>query len=129
MPHFHLEYSANLEEKVNVSALCDSIRLAAIDIEIFPMPGIRVRATRVDHYSIADGNEKHGFIDLSIRLREGRSEKAKRDAVEKIFETMCGFMEPVLEKASVALSAEIRDINTNLAPKSGNIRHHMLGNQ
>ena len=128
MPHFHLEYSANLEEKVDVRALCNAIRLAAIEIEIFPMPGIRVRASCVDHYSIADGDEKHGFIDLSIRLREGRSEKAKRDAVEKIFEKMCSFMAPVLQNSSVALSAEIRDINANMSPKYGNIRQNMVGN-
>ena len=128
MPHFHLEYSANLEEKVDVSALCDAIRLAAVDIEIFPMPGIRVRATRVDHYSIADGDNKHGFVDLSIRLREGRTEEEKRDAVEKIFKTLCTFMEPVLIKSSIALSAEIRDIDAGLSPKYGNIRYNMVDN-
>ena len=127
MPHFHLEYSANLEEKVDLSALCNAIRLAAIEIEIFPMPGVRVRATRVDHYSIADGDGKHGFVDLSIRLREGRTEEAKRYAVEKIFETLCRFMEPVLLQGSVALSAEIRDIDAGLSPKYGNIRCNMVG--
>lgn len=128
MPHFHLEYSANLEEKVDISALCDAIRSAAVDIEIFPMPGIRVRATRSDHYSIADGDEKHGFVDLSIRLREGRTEEAKRYAVEKIFSTLCSFMEPVLLQSSVALSAEIRDIDAGLSPKYGNIRYNLVGN-
>ena len=113
---------------MDVSALCDAIRLAAVDIEIFPMPGIRVRATRVDHYSIADGDNKHGFVDLSIRLREGRTEEAKRDAVEKIFKTLCTFMEPVLIKSSIALSAEIRDIDAGLSPKYGNIRYNMVDN-
>ena len=77
MPHFHIEYSANLESTVNMGALCEAIRTVAADIEAFPTAGIRVRATRVDHVSMADGNPKHGFIDLSIRLREGRPENTR----------------------------------------------------
>ena len=94
MPHFHLEYSANLEAMIDIGALCEAIRDTAAKIDIFPLAGIRVRAIRVDHYAIADGNAKHGFIDLSIRLREGRSETAKKDAVEKIFDCLRAFMDP-----------------------------------
>jgi len=127
LPHFHLEYSANLEATVDIGALCEAIRDTAASIDIFPLVGIRVRATRVDHYAIADGNAKHGFIDLSIRLREGRSETAKKDAVEKIFDCLRAFMEPVLATSSVALSAEIRDIAAEMAPKYGTIRQHLKG--
>ena len=127
MPHFHLEYSTNLEAMVDIGALCEAIRDTAANIDIFPLAGVRVRATRVDHYAIADGNAKHGFIDLSIRLREGRSEAAKKDAVEKIFDCLRAFMEPVLTTSSVALSAEICDIAAEMAPKYSTIRQHLEG--
>ena len=108
-----------------MSGLCETLRKAAARIEIFPLAGIRVRATKVDHYAIADGDEKHGFIDLTIRLREGRSSAEKQKAVEGIFDIMHTFMEPVLTHASVALSAEIRDIQADMAPKYGTLRHNL----
>lgn len=125
MPHFHIEYSANLDRAVDMAALCEAIRACAADIATFPTAGIRVRATRVDHVAMADGNPKHGFIDMSIRLREGRSEAVKEDAVNRIFACLKGFMAPAMATRSIALSAEIRDINAALSPKFGNVRDHL----
>lgn len=127
MPHFHIEYSANLEEVVDMGQLCEAIRAEAAAIEAFPMPGIRVRATRVDHYAIADGNTKHGFIDLSVRIREGRTDDVKEDAIMRIFATLQTLLEPAMASHSIALSAELRDINAALSPKFGNIRDHLKG--
>lgn len=125
MPHFHIEYSANLEDVVDMAALCDVIRSKAAMIDTFPMAGIRVRATRVDHYAMADGNPKHGFIDLSIRLRAGRTDEVKQDAITRVFAALKGFMDPAMATHSIALSAELRDIDADLSPKFGNIRDHL----
>lgn len=125
MPHFHIEYSANLEDVVDMAALCDAIRAEAALIETFPTPGIRVRATRVDHVSMADGDPKHGFIDLSVRLREGRDDDVKRDAITRVFAALKDFMAPAMATRSIALSAEMRDINADLSPKFGNVRDHL----
>lgn len=129
MPHFHIDYSANLEEVVDMGALCEAIRAAAVKVETFPMAGVRVRATRVNHYAIADGNPAHGFIDLSIRLREGRAEAVKQDAVTRIFEALKAFVAPALATRSIALSAEMRDIDAALSPKHGTIRDHLKDTQ
>ena len=125
MPYFQIEYSASLEAVVDIGQLCEAIRARAATIETFPMAGIRVRATRVDHVAIADGNPKHGFIDLSVRLREGRPDAIKRDAIDQIFATLKDFMIPTMASHSIALSAEMRDINADLSPKFGTIRDHL----
>jgi len=125
MPHFHIEYSANLEEVVDMGQLCQAVRAEAANIDAFPMAGIRVRATRVDHYAIADGDPKHGFVDLSVRLREGRADDVKRDAIQRIFKAVTVFMMPAMADRSIALSAEMRDIDADLSPKYGTIRDHM----
>lgn len=126
MPHFHIEYSGNLEQAVDIGALCESIRTQATLIDTFPMAGIRVRATRVDYHAMADGDPKHGFIDLSVRLRDGRTEAVKQDAITRIFKTLKEFMEEAMQTKSIALSAEIRDINADLSPKFGNIHDHLV---
>ena len=125
MPHFHIEYSANLETVVDMAAFCETIRSTAASIETFPMPGIRVRAMRVDHVAMADGNEKHGFIDLIIRLREGRSDAVKKDALDRIFTAMEQFIAPFMDSNSVALSAEIVDISDIFSAKTGTVRDHL----
>ncbi len=125
MPHFQIDYSGNLEDVVDMSALCETIRAAAAEIETFPTAGIRVRATCVDHFAIADGDAKHGFIDLSVRLRQGRSDAVKKDAIARVFAAVQAFVEPAMQSHSIALSAEMRDIDAGLSPKFGNIRDHM----
>ena len=125
MPHFHIEYSANIENVVDMAAFCEALRSTAAQISTFPMPGIRVRATRVDHYAIADGDPKHGFIDISVRLRAGRPDDVKQDAITQVFETAKAFLTPAFATHSIALSAEMRDIDANLAPKFGTIREHL----
>lgn len=125
MPHFHIDYSANLDEVVDIGALCEAIRAEAAQIDTFPTAGIRVRATRVDHFAIADGNPKHGFVDLSLRLREGRPDAIKQEAMARIFAVMKAFMAPAMQTRPIALSAEMRDIDAGLSPKFGTIRDHM----
>lgn len=125
MPHFQIDYSANLEAVVDIGQLCEAIRARAATIETFPMAGIRVRATRVDHVAMANGDVKHGFIDLSVRLREGRPDAVKRDAIDQIFATLKDFMTPAMASHSIALSAEMRDINAKLSLKFGTVRDHL----
>ncbi|MEM7463164.1 MAG: 5-carboxymethyl-2-hydroxymuconate isomerase [Pseudomonadota bacterium] len=125
MPHFHIDYSANLEDVIDIGAFCEAIRKEAAKIETFPLAGIRVRATRVDHYAIADGNPEHGFIDISVRLREGRENDVKQEAIARIFEAAKAFIGPAMETRPIALSAEMRDINAVFSPKHSTIRDHL----
>lgn len=125
MPHIHIEYSGNLEQVADMTGLCEALRREAVSIDALPMPGVRVRASRVDHYAIADGNPKHGFVDISVRLREGRPEDVKQDVIARIFEAARVFLHSAMDTHSIALSAELREINAGLSPKCGTIREHL----
>ncbi len=125
MPHFQIDYSGNLEAMVDIGGLCEHIRAQAAMIDTFPLAGIRVRAIRVDHYAIADGNEKHGFIDISIRMRGGRPASVKQDAAQRIFEAARVYLASAMQTHSIALSLELRDIDPDLSPKIGTIRDHL----
>lgn len=125
MPHLSIEYSANLEDKVEISELCNVLRQTASEIETFPTAGIRVRAFATSHFSMADGDPKHGFVDISVRVRRGRPHEVKADATRRLFDAATLFMAPYMAKYSIALSLEMRDIDPDLAPKTGNIREHM----
>lgn len=122
MPHFHIDYSANLETVVDFSELCQVIRRAALETGVFPMAGIRVRATPCPHYAIADGAPEHGFIDLSVRLREGRPLDTRKAATAAIFKAAQTYLAPLMARQPVALSMEMRNIDAELSPKAGSIR-------
>ncbi len=53
MPHFTIEYSANLDTRVDMGEVVEIVRKAAVETGIFPLGGIRVRAIRCEHYAIA----------------------------------------------------------------------------
>lgn len=125
MPHFTLDYSPNLEPEVDIAALCDCLRLSAIETGVFPKAGIRVRAFAATHVSIADGDAKHGYIDISVRLRAGRDLQTRQAATQAIFDAARRFLEPVMAERSLALSFEMRDIDPALSPKCGTIRDHL----
>ena len=97
MPHFSIEYSANLEKKINMKEFCNVLRIAGIETGVFPVKGIRVRAICCDHYAIADNNPQNGFIDISVRLREGREMEVRKEATEHIFQAAKKFLKPVLD--------------------------------
>ena len=70
------------------------------------------------------------------QLRHQRSERAlhagtlqlprqAKDAVDRVFEALKNFMTSAMEMHSIAISAEIRDIDAALSPKFGNVRDHL----
>lgn len=125
MPHISIEYSGNLDDVVDMAAFCRAMRDAGVETGVFPLAGIRVRAIRADHVVIADGDPAHGFIDLSVRLRGGRDLETRKAATALIFEAAKNFLAPVIDRHSIALSLEMRDIDPDLSPKLSTIRDHM----
>ena len=125
MPHLMIDYSANVEPDVDLGGLCNTLRDVAASIDAFPLAGVKVRAVRVDHYAIADGNPEHGFIDISVRIREGRDMETKQNAAQKLFDAANEFVADVMQCRSLALSLELRDIDAALSPKSGSIRKYL----
>jgi 5-carboxymethyl-2-hydroxymuconate isomerase len=53
MPHFTIEYSADLESRLDMARLVEVVRKAAVETGIFPLGGIRVRAIKCEHYASA----------------------------------------------------------------------------
>ena len=125
MPHLIVEYSGNLEDALDMAALCNHLREAACGLDAFPNAGIRVHAFPARHYSIADGNSEHGFIDISVRLRAGRPQDVKEAAVQTLFQAAESFVAVYMKTHPLALSSEMRDIDPKLSPKAGSIRAHL----
>jgi 5-carboxymethyl-2-hydroxymuconate isomerase len=125
MPHIQIDYSPNLEARLDIAALCRALRDAAVETGVLPLAGIRVRATACTHVVIADGNPDHAFLDISLRLRAGRSAEDKIRATAHIFAAAETFCAGALATSSLMLSFEMRDIEPDLSPKTSSIRRYL----
>jgi 5-carboxymethyl-2-hydroxymuconate isomerase len=121
MPHFTLEYSANLEARVDIGAVVEVVRKAAVETGIFPLGGIRVRAVRCEHYAIADGQRQFGFLDMVLRLGEGRDLATRKKAGEHIFKALSAYLDPVFASSKFALSFDMQINDKETSWKRNNI--------
>lgn len=127
MPHFRMEYSANLEAKVNMTALCDLVRQTILATGLFEIGAIRVRAFPADHWSIADNLQENSFIDMEFRIGKGRSAEDRKATGEAIFTAVSAFLKERFETPHFALSLEIREIDAELSWKKNAIHPRLRG--
>jgi 5-carboxymethyl-2-hydroxymuconate isomerase len=121
MPHFTIEYSANIDVLVDMSEVVEVVRMAAIETGIFPLGGIRVRAVRCEHYAIADGRQNYGFLDMVLRLGEGRDLATRKKAGEHIFKALSAYLDPVFANSKFALSFDMQINDKETSWKRNNI--------
>ncbi len=127
MPHLTIEYSANLETRIDLDGLCAALLETVLQTGPFEIGGVRVRALRADHYAIADRLPENAFIDLSFRIGKGRSADEKKRAGEAIFATASRLLAPLFETPHFALSLEIREIDAELSWKKNTIHPRLRG--
>jgi 5-carboxymethyl-2-hydroxymuconate isomerase len=125
MPHLNIEYSANLEEVLDVQALVDRIHETALETGIFPLGGVRTRAEARKFYRIANGDPRAGYIHMIVRIGSGRDLETRRSAGERIFEVLCDFTDELYRSRPLALSFELHEIPPDLAWRKNNL-HELL---
>jgi 5-carboxymethyl-2-hydroxymuconate isomerase len=121
MPHFTIEYSANIDGLADMGAVVEVVRKAAVETGIFPLGGIRVRAVKCEHYAIADGRPSFGFLDMVLRLGEGRDLATRQKAGEHIFKVLSAYLDPVFKNSNFALSFDMQINDKETSWKRNNI--------
>ncbi|MHB0774932.1 hypothetical protein [Halomonas sp. WWR20] len=117
MPHLHIEYSPNLEGRVDMDDVCRAAWKAMKDIELFPLAGIRVRAFAADHCIVADDHPDNDFIAMTLSVGAGRETAALKAAGDRIFSAVRAALVTPLSSPHFALSLEIREIDAELSWK------------
>jgi 5-carboxymethyl-2-hydroxymuconate isomerase len=125
MPHFTIEYSGNLDTRIDMGKVVELVRKTAVETGIFPLGGIRVRAIRCEHFAIADGSPHFGFLDMVLRLGEGRDLATRQKAGEHIFKALSAYLDPVFKESKFALSFDMQINDKDTSWKRNNI-HDVL---
>lgn len=127
MPHLTVEYSANLEGRTDLGALCGTLLETILETGLFEIGAVRVRALKAEHYAIADRLAENSFIDLNLRVGKGRSADERKRTGEALFAAASAALAPLFEAPNFALSLEIREIDAELSWKKNAIHPRLRG--
>ena len=121
MAHLRIEYSAGLEKQVDLNLDCHKLSDVMAKTKIFPIGGIRVRAFRAEHFSIADKHDKNLFCDIVLRMGEGRVEQERKKAGEELMTAAKEIFYEFLKSQHFSLSLEVIEINSSFSWKTNSI--------
>jgi len=128
MPHFIVEYTANLEREGDLPGLLQKINATMIaQGGMFPIGGIRSRAIRLDCYRMADGEADYAFVHATLKIGAGRDEATRKRAGDALFEAMKSHFAALYEKRYLALSMEIAEFSEAGTWKHNNVHARFKG--
>ena len=117
MPHLSIEYSASLESRSDIAALCQALHLVIVASEVFPTAGIRIRANKADYAIVADGHMENDFVAMTLSVGAGRAKEQLKAAGDQLFAAAQTALSGPLSTPHFALSLEIRVIDPELSWK------------
>src|SRR5450631_1583923 len=127
MSHMTLEYSGNLRDSGDFTALCRNLArfMATLKVDgspVFPPGGVRVRAIPCEEFCIADGTlSEAGFVHAVLKIGAGRSEAAKQATCNGLFDIMKAHFADAFAHRGLALSLELNEFS-----ESGTLKHNNL---
>lgn len=126
MPHFVVEYTANLDPDARISELLSAVNgVMRRYPEVFPIGGIRSRAVRVTEYAIADQAADYAFVHGVLTIGAGRSPEIRQAVGDAIFAAIKAHFAEVQAERYLALSFELNEFQGTW--KANNIHDRFRG--
>jgi len=125
LPHLIVECSENVAEAVSLEDLVRALHETAIATGVFPLGGIRTRVHVCRHYRIADGDPRHAFVHVHMRIARGRDLATRKGAGEQVFAALRDGLAALRETHTIALSLEIEEINPDTSLRFNTIHEHL----
>ncbi len=125
MPHQIIEYSSNLETKVDMDGLVAALHNRAADLEPLPLAGLRTRAFSSTHFRVADSDPNNAYIAVYLRIAKGRDEDTRTTIGQTLHECLCDYVKEISDRDPIALSYEIQEIEPSARWNTNNLREHL----
>ena len=129
MPHFILEYSANLEDDLSLDGLFKALHDTAMETGVFALGGIRFRAHRCDDFLVADADPDNAFVHLTARIGRRRDPDVRQTVAEKIFNALVEYLESLYQERPLAISFELTELTPSLSFRKNNIHEKIKQKQ
>ena len=121
MPHLTVEYSANLENQIDIQKLVETIHNAALKTGVFEVAAVRTRAARRDYYAIADGHRDNAFVAIVVRIAPGRPVETRKRLGQEIFDAACEFLQKTYDTTPIGISLEVQEVDNTAAFRKNNL--------
>ena len=128
MAHLIIQYAESLDKHVNMTHFCNVMSGVMHKTGFFPLAGIRVRAYPVMHSSIADQHPENTFLDMVLRMGEGRTEQQKSKVGTDLMAAAEAEFSKQLANPHFALSLEIIVISKLQSWKKNSIHNRLRPN-
>ncbi len=125
MPHLTVEYSANLEPRLDVMELLRAVHAAALGTGIAEPGGFRTRAERRDQFVVADGDPANAFVAIRARVARGRPDAVRKQFADAVFAAATDVLAPVFRITPLAISLEVAEIDPVGSLKQNNLHARM----
>lgn len=123
MPHVIVEYTANLPDEADISGLLAAIASRCADSDgVLALAGVRVRAIRLTEYFIADGKPEYAFVNVTVKIGQGRDEVFKKTFFGGLFEMIRAHLRAAGQAQPLALSMYIEEIDETGAYRDNGVR-------
>lgn len=122
MPHLVILYTANLEPRTDMAALCRQLADTMLAVrdeaerQVFPTGGTRVLAYPAPHFALADGGAAgraaggsgdYAFVYLNLRMGRGRSDATKNRAGNALLACVKAHFDPLIASTHLGLTLQI----------------------
>lgn len=121
MPHFIVDYTANLEGELELAPLFERVHRQLIDLQLFPTGGIRSRARRIENFRFADGAEDDAGIHIELLLSGARPPELRQQVGAAVFATVCDYCAALQEHRYLALSMVVGTLEPTLFFNQNNL--------
>ena len=125
MPHLIVEYSANVEELIELDSLLDKLHACALETGVFPLGGLRVRAHRTDAYRIADKAPENGFVHVTALIGHGRPLDVQQRAGEQLMAALTAHLDELYKTSPLAISLTVQEFHPVLNYKKNNLHEYV----
>ena len=120
MPHFVLEYSDNILEKVDHKDFFKKLHTLLVDVGPFNLSDIKSRAIRHQQFYVANGQESNAFVHLTLSIFKGRDLSIRQAVGEKLLAFLKGQFARSFEKLNCSYTVEIREMEKETYFKATN---------
>ena len=121
MPHFIVEYSSNIHDRLDFQWLFKDLHEYLVSTGAFPLGGVRSRAICCNDFRVADGRDDFAFLNLNLKIGHGRDMALKQAVAEQVFKILCDWMQPITDEGYVQISFEMTELDPVLKFNKNNI--------
>jgi 5-carboxymethyl-2-hydroxymuconate isomerase len=125
MPHLWIEYSANLDEVLEMDEFMHHVHGEVVADGVFPLAGLRTRVVRVEQYVIADDHPDNAFVHIVLRTLPGRDVVSKKASTDRLFAAIRSRLAPLSASRPLAISMHVEESDPEFGYRISNYREHM----